>query len=202
MCSCAHFASDRDRLSKDIKEQFCWSGEGLGRIEIGQQKGPFSFVMSMSDKELWTFEMSAPLFGEKEVQFDLKQEFLTLKENAFLIEILKGQHFGTPELQFNLAFAFKQILRKMRNPRCGANFWNCVPEGNKIIIDDQGNLANTSQKVKTQIELLGRGEKYFDRMIFTLSEEAEGQEDTKFKKIKLIMKIQSCDIVRNQKKFN
>lgn len=181
-------------MSDVIQHQFCWNGEGLGRLEIGSQKGPFSYTMALDQNDLWMFEMSAPLFGDKTAQFDLKRENLTRKENAFLVELLGSQNFGDTELQYELAFAFKNILRNLKNPDCDADLTSCLVDNGKIVFEKSEKTRSLMRTINARVELFGQSEKYFDRIIFSFS---EGQEDTNLQKIKLVMKIQSCSNVRN-----
>lgn len=167
---------------------------------MGTQKGPFFYSMILDANQKLQFELSAPMFGEKNLNFDLSNAQVSINENNLFKELL-GISGPDKTQQVSLTSLFKNALIFLNRPSCSDDTYQCrdSPDGEKILIENsQSYYIQGQNKVYAfKAELFGQGEKYFDRVIFYLYEEQKkGQIDTEFLIIKIILKVQDCGNVR------
>lgn len=158
--------------------------------------------MALDSKQKWQFELSAPMMGEKNLNFDLSTTQISINESKLFGELLLNSRPDRTQ-QIFLTSLFKNALIFLYNPACSdsQSIFQCghSSDGQKILVQNsQSYDAQGQKKVYTfKAELFGQSERYFDRAIFYLYEkQKQGQEDTEFLIIKIILKIQDCGNVR------
>lgn len=166
LSSCALFKGTQNLQSLDkekLLDAIQLTGEGRGRLSLGQSQYLFSFDSLLKDKKDWILVVAIPLQGEevmvlpdlteKDTQnaemetFEerIDHEFQTLK----LDRILTGREF-IEEIRTLIRFNFAKALKQKRD--CSEH-----QEGLVCQLDGENFLVTASEKEFNVTKLLGRG---------------------------------------------